>query len=188
MDKITPEGLRTLKLFAPTCTNNSAMMAGIKIIESDVVNSLNPFKALFEKGNPVDVETILMHFAGPDHFKQINEEGTIVAVEIPVRLRAFAHVALPLENGVYTNQDVSLPIRNLITIGHEIDGPTWCHLAGCFHVPGSEKLVDKVKAIQAKIPGFLDIGREIEKAGGLDYANYPRLVAETKKAIRSVAT
>jgi len=190
--RITRQGLSTLEKFGPTCTEKSAMMTGVKRLivkpEDEVVFKLAPFAALVRSAGKEEIDemVIIRYFSGLEHFTQIEREGTIIASEIPKKWCSFLHMALPLEDGYYQNEGVRVEIRNQILIGGNGEGQTWSHLAGKFVLPETEKLAKEVKKIQAQIPDFLEIARDIEKSGGIDFKNYPGLLSETDKAIRTL--
>lgn len=196
---ITPDGIEMLLRFAPSCSSGSPMLAvartlkryqGTENSKLDVLQSIGSFAALGKKAKEqkrnIDGFLIVEYFCGREHYQNIVENGTTVAVEIPAEFVPLLHTGLPLDGNLYRNGKVTLELESLIDIEQPAGEGFWvAHLAAKFWAPFSNEVKAKLLMEQAEIPGFLD---SAEKLGNFDYRNCPWLLSETTKAIEEITS
>jgi hypothetical protein len=161
-------------------------------LEDIVGDSLNAMEAMtLEKLDAESVsglitpEAVFSRYALPNHTRDMDMAAKpdipSTSFEIPEEIRAVAHTALWLRDGIYDNGKVSFPVKGTIPLGKQ-DGNLFVHLAGCIASGCTTEFLEGVTRKQSENELFMRQARIIASMGGLDYENAPVLRRNTLQA------
>jgi hypothetical protein len=137
----------------------------------------------------VTPESVVSRYALPAHTRDMDFAAKpgmpSTSSEIPGDIRAVAHTAMWIRDGVYDNGKVSFPVRGLVPLGDQ-SGNLIAHLAGSINSQCSEVFLAEISKLQSEDELFMREAKLIAACGGLDYATAPELTKNTREAKREL--